>query len=328
MTLLLYFILFLVAAVFLYICCEKLVKILIGISSFLAIKEFIVAFFILAFASALPNLFLGISSALNGIPQLSLGDIIGNNLIALTLAVALGVLFSKNKEIETNSRTVQSTTFFTLVAALLPLILILDHQLSRADGLILILSFLTYLFWLFSKKERYQKFYQNEKEISKIDVTFKKFRIFIKNILMLLVLIVAIFIVSQFIVFSAQLITKQLGISLIFFGLIVTGLANAMPEIYFAINTAKQEENWMVLGNLMGSIIFPATLILGLIALIHPIDIIDISSISLARFFMIGALIFFFIFIQTNKKISKKEAIFLLIIFAFYIFCELLKNIF
>jgi len=321
------FIIFLFSAIALYICCENLVKILTNISSFLAVREFVISFFILAFASAMPNLFLGISSALNGIPQLSLGDIIGNNLVATTLAVALGVLFSKNKKIETNSRTVQSTTFFTLIAALLPLILIYDHQLSRSDGLILILGFLAYLFWLFSKKERFQKIYQNEEETPKIDNTLKNFRLFIKNIFIILGLIIAVFIVSQLIVFSAQSITKQLGISLLFFGLIVTGLASAMPEVYFAINAAKREENWMILGNLMGSIIFPATLILGLIALIHPIDIPDVSSIFIARFFMIAAITFFFIFVQTDKKISKKEAIFLLLLYGLYLLFEILKNI-
>lgn len=320
--------LFLFSAIALYISCELLVKNLIKISAFLAVKEFVVAFFILAFASALPNLFLGISSAINGIPELSLGDIIGNNLIALTLAVALGILFSKNKEICTNSKTVQSTTFFVLIAALLPILLASDYQISRIDGIILILAFVLYLAWLFSKKERFQKTYNlKQANSSTIDESIKQFSGFIKNILRIIGLIIAIFVIAQLIVFSAEKITLKLGISLIFFGLIITGLTNALPEIYFAINTAKKEENWMILGNLMGSVIFPATLVLGIIALIHPINIIDFGSLILARFFMIGAAVFFFIFVQSERKISKKEAVFLLIIYIAYIVFEIIKQI-
>lgn len=319
---------FVLLAILLYFCCELLVKILVKTAAFLNVREFIVAFFVLAFASALPNLFLGISSALNGVPELSLGDIIGNNLVALTLAVGLGVLFSKDKEICTDSKTVRSTALFVLIATLLPLFLASDHALSRSDGIILILSFFLYAVWLFSKKERFQKIYNPEKQSEiTIDKSLTQFKFFIQDIFKIIGLIVLLFIVSQGVVFSAKNITSSLGISLIFFGLIITGLTNALPEVYFAVTTAKKEENWMILGNLMGSVIFPATLVLGIIALIRPIDIIDFSSLILARFFMICAAIFFFVFVQSERKISKKEAIFLLMIYIIYIVFEIIKQV-
>ncbi len=83
----------------------------------------------------------------------------------------------------------------------------------------------------------------------------------------------------------------------------------------------------MILGNLMGSVIFPATVVLGLIVLIHPITISDFSSLTLAKFFMISAAIFFFLFSQTNKKISEKEVVFLLFIYCLYLVFEFLKQI-
>jgi len=320
-----YLVLLIISAIILYICCEKLVKILIKISSFLGVREFVLAFFVMALASAFPNLFLGINSAINGVPDLSFGDVLGNNLVALTLAVALGVLFSKNKVIPTESRTVQNTCIFTFIAALLPLLLAMDGRISRGDALILILAFALYVFWLFSKQERFRKVFQEShfKEPLQIIIEFKSF---IRSILQILGILIILFIASQFIIFSARAISNQLNVSLILIGLLMTGLINALPEIYFSINSARKGETWMVLGNLMGSVIFPATLVIGLIALIHPITISDFSSMALARFFLILALVFFFLFSQTDRKLSKKEALFLLFLYLIYIFVEILKH--
>lgn len=321
-----YFFIFIIASIILYISCETLVKIIIRVSSFLNIREFVLAFFIMALASSLPNFFLGINSAINQIPQLSFGDILGNNFIALTLAVSLGVLFSKNKEISTESRTVQTSSIFTFIAAILPLILAIDGKISRGDGLILILAFAVYAFWLFSKKERFQKLIPPE-QIEKPSKMILQFKDFIKDIFIILGLIFVIFITTQGIIFAAQSLSVQLNISLILVGLLITGLANALPEIYFSINSARKGESWMVLGNLMGSIIFPATLVIGMVSLIQPIIINDLSSIALARFFLLIALVFYFIFSQTDKKLSKREAIFLLVLYVAYCFFELIKVI-
>jgi len=97
MTTLLYALLFLVSCLGFYLSGELIVKSLIKIAKFLGWKEFVVSFLVMAFVGSLPNLFVGISSALHNIPQLSFGDIIGGNVVDLTLSVALA-LFSPKKE--------------------------------------------------------------------------------------------------------------------------------------------------------------------------------------------------------------------------------------
>ena len=64
------------------------------IALFLKLKEFVVGFFIMAFAASLPNLFVGIVAALNKIPQLSFGDVIGGNIVDLSLVIGLAALLS------------------------------------------------------------------------------------------------------------------------------------------------------------------------------------------------------------------------------------------
>ena len=313
-----YILIFIISCALLYFAGEWLVKGLMRIARFLGWREFVVAFFIMAFAASLPNLFVGVTSAFKGIPQLSFGDVAGNNLVAMTLAVALAVLFAKGG-IPAESRTIQTTSIFTIAAAILPLILILDGNLSRIDGILLIVFFLFYCSWLFSKKERFTKIYDEHK----IQIV-KEFKIFIKELGKIILGIILLIVSAQGIVASAQFFAQSFAVPIILIGVLITGLGNALPEVYFAIASAKRGETWMILGNLMGAVIIPATLVLGIVALICPISNIDFSPFAIARFFLIIAAVFFLFFIRTDRKITRKEGLFLLGIYITFILVEIL----
>lgn len=294
-----------------------LVSALTRMAKFLGWKEFVVAFFLIAFAATLPNLFVGLSSAFHGIPQLSFGDVVGGNLIDLTLAIALAVFVAKGISVE--SKLAQATSIFTITIAILPILLILDGVLGRGDGIILILVFIFYVYWLFSKKERYTKIYDS----SDVPIV-KEFKIFLKDLGRVFLGILLLLLAAEGIVRTALFFAESLNLSLALIGILVIGLGNSIPEIHFAIVSAKKGEAGMVLGNLMGSIIVPATLVLGIVALIHPIEITDFSPFAIARLFLIIAAFFFFFFVRTGKKITKKEAIFLLFIYIAFVATELI----
>jgi len=329
---------FIISCFILFWSGSHLVKSLMGIARYLHLREFVVAFFVMAFAGSLPNLFIGINSALQGIPELSFGEIVGGNALDLTLAVALAVLIGGNA-LQVKSKMVQTSTFFTTVIAILPLILIWDGTLSRKDGWILLIAFFLYLLWLFSKEERFRKVYKGDKKktehkpvLSFVDFIihrqpynpFRRFRIFLKNFMGVLFFLALLLIASWGVVESAQAFAAFLGISLPLIGILIVGLGNALPETYFAIASARKHQTWMILGDLMGSVIVCATLVLGVVVLIHPIENIDISPFVIARVFLIIAAIFFFIAIRTDSKITKKEALFLLLIFIIFFIAEII----
>ena len=148
---------FIISFLLLFWSGSKLVQYLMGIAKYLGWREFVVAFFIMAFAGASPNIFIGISSALKGIPELSFGEIVGGNMVDMTLAVALAVLIGGNP-LKVKSKMVQTSAIFTVVIALLPWILILDGSLGRGDGLILLLAFALYVFGFFLKEKDLERF--------------------------------------------------------------------------------------------------------------------------------------------------------------------------
>jgi len=306
------FFIILLSAILLYIAGELIVAGLVRLSRYFKVTEFIMAFFVMAMAGSLPNLFVGMTSALQGIPELSFGDIMGNNIIALTVAVALGVLFAPRRELPLENQTIQDTTFLTSIAAILPLILISDGTISRSDGLILLLFFFGYMYWMFSKRDRFTKVFEDEENtISKREAMMEVARVVGGVVLLALA--------SQGIVYGAELMAMTLELSLLLVGILVIGLGGALPEIYFTVISARRGEEGMIVGNLMGAVIIPATLVLGIVAIVSPISNAALEFSTTARVFLIAVAVFFLYVSQTKNVITKREAGILLVSYLLFV---------
>jgi cation:H+ antiporter len=285
------------------------------IARFLRWSEFLVAFVMVAFISSLPELFIGISSALHGVPEVSFGNIIGANVINLTLAVGIAVFLMGGVQIE--REIVKKDALYTAGVAILPLILILDGKLSRADGAVLLFMFVLYALWLFSKKERFSRVYNNNH--NKLG-----FKGFFKNIFLFLAGIVLLLVSAELIIGRVVSLAKTLNIASVYIGIFLIGLGTALPETFFAIKAALKGKKEMILGNLMGAVIITSLLVLGVVALISPIEIADFSPYLIARLFLFIAAISFFIFIRTGESVSKKEALFLVAVYASFVIAQIL----
>jgi cation:H+ antiporter len=300
-----------------------LVDSLVKIARFLRLKEFVVAFFLVAIAGSLPNFFLGISSALYGIPELSLGDVIGGNLVDLTIAAGLAAIFARSLPVR--ERVLQITTLFTIIVAFLPLVLLTDNVLSRVDGLILVATFFIYIAWFFAKKERYTtKFYHhinNDQQIS----PQKNFLIFLRNLGTFLLALAILLLGTAGVTRSSSDLALGIGIPIYLVGILIVALGNALPETYFVITTARKGKKSMALGDLMGAIIVPSTLILGIVALIRPIFITDISPFAIARLFLVFSALLFLFFARTNRKLTWKEGIFLVFLYSLFVIVEIYR---
>ena len=317
----LYSLIFITSCVALYFSGNWLIDGLKRMGRFLRWREFIIAFFVMAFAGSLPNLFVGISSALHKIPQLSFGDIVGGNLIDLTLAVALAVLIGGNA-IPTKGKILERSALFTTFVAILPLLLIWDGVLGRGDGLILLSVFVFYIFWLVLNKERFREFSGDEKK--QMPSILKEFKVFMKDLGLIVLSFILLLLAAEGIVQSAKFFVVALNISLPIIGILVVGLGNTLPEIRFAVASAKAGKTEMILGNLMGAVIMPATLVLGIVALISPIIVPNFTPFAIARIFLIISAVAFYIFTRRHGKITKKEAIILLSLYVAFVIIEIL----
>jgi cation:H+ antiporter len=192
----------------------------------------------------------------------------------------------------------------------------LRGELSRADGILLLFVFLIYLSWLFQKKERFQKIYDGIKD----PLTLK---FFFKNLLSLFFSISALLISAQGIVKSALFFSNFFKLPLTFIGALIVGFGTTLPEFSFSLQAARKSQDWMIVGEVMGSVILCATLVLGIVALISPIKEINFSQLLVARIFLLISAILFLFFVRTDQKITKREGFLLILLYLSFIFTQI-----
>jgi cation:H+ antiporter len=318
----LYLLVFIVSCFFLVYSAKWMIDSLLEIGRYLGWKEFVVAFFTISLGAVAPELFIGISSAINKVPELAFGNILGQNILLFSLTVGVCAIILKNG-IEVESRTVRTGSTFAVIGALLPLILILNGELSRIDGLVLLLFFFLFVFWFFSKKERFTKVYQEEEVKKKKGLSF-----FLKNSVILISGLVLIVLSSQGIVKSSIIFSDVLGASLPLIGILVVAVGVGLPETYFSVLLAKKGQSWMILGGLMGAVAISSTLVLGVVSLIHPItiDISQIPSLVIARIFLLLCSLFFLFFVRTGRRISTREGVILISLYVVFVVLEILMK--
>ncbi len=297
----------------------KIVEYLAQIGRYFRWQEFTLAFVLIALAGSIPNLLLGVTSALHGKPQLSLGDIIGGNIVDLTLVIALAVFIGGS--LPAKGSILRDSALITALIAILPALLMLDGTISRWDGLFSIAIFLSYIWWLFSKEKKLN--FKKEKE----EVSFQDFVSLLKSFGKLVLALVVLLVSVNFVVESVVNIAKELNIPVYLIGIFGIALGNALPEGYMAIVSAKRGKKDLILGDLMGSVIIPSTLGLGIVSLIHPIVLEDYSSFLIARIVLLVSTLLFFVFMMTSREIDKKEAIVLLGLYLTFVILEILNQI-
>ena len=167
MTLTINFVLFIISAAFLVLSGAYIIKSLSKISKHLGITEFAATFILISIATSFPELFVGISSALTGQTALALGNILGANLINLTLI--MGILILLGKEIKTKNTQLRESPYLLAGIVALPLVLFFfGNALSRVDGFLLLFVFFSYSYRLIKNSKKYVKGYKiNKKKLGR-----------------------------------------------------------------------------------------------------------------------------------------------------------------
>jgi len=282
------------------------------ISAFLRIGEFTSGFIILAFATTLPELLVGINSAIANTPALSLGNVLGSNIANLTLI--LGIVILVGRGIKIKSKFIRKDSFYILLIAALPIFLMLDHELSRVDGVALIITFIIYIFKI--KKER--KKYENKINHATGYEMFNNIALFILGILVLLIS-------ANFVVRFGINLAQDLNVAPILIGLFLIAIGTSIPELVLGIRSALSGHEELSVGDLLGAVAINSTLVLGITALIRPI-LTHYTIFITSAFFMLGACLLVLLFVHFDKKITIKEGLILLLFYIIFTIIEIGLN--
>lgn len=302
--------LFLVSGLVLVFSAAFLVKSLSKIASFLRIQEFTAGFIIMAVATSLPELFVGIVAALEKNTALALGNIIGSNIIDLTLIAGIGILLVKGYKIKT--KETKKDAFFMVGFAFLPIALMfLDKQISRFDGVLLLVAFSFYAFRMLKRRKYYPKLYKNK--TTRTQIVFNTF-LFIFSL-------VTLFLSARYMVTYGAALSLDLALPPILVGLFLIAFATSLPELVFETTAILKGHSEMALGDLIGSVIVNSSLVLGITALISPISANFFLALS-SGIFMILVCFIFATFVESGDKLYWKEGIALILLYIFFIILE------
>lgn len=226
-----------------------------GVRRFLRLSGITAGLLIASISTSSPELFVGVSSALREIPEVSLGDILGSNVANTALIFGIFLLLSSNRLSEKSIRI--KDIALSSSAPLVVLFLALDGVLSKLDGVILLLLFAFWLRWLIKEDQA-----KTEEPEQRKGTSFH----FAVGLGML---VVAGYTFTE----SAGTLASMLGVNLFFFSSVVVALGTSMPELATSIIAVRTKQSAMAVGNLLGSNIFNSLGILGLVCLIQPISI-------------------------------------------------------
>lgn len=284
---------------------------LIFIAKFLRFNEFIVAFLIMAVSTSLPELFVGVTSAFNKNPSLSFGTVIGSNIIDVTFIVGLSILLSR-RAVKVTKPIIKRHSLFMVLIALLPVVLMaLGNQLSRLDGVILVLLFLFFNWHTFRHRGEFKRVESDN---------VKKYQAVIQPLVFVFSL-VGLFFSANYVVHYGSGLALSLGFPNILIGLIFISIGTSLPELVFELKAATSNHIDLAFGDVIGSVITNSSLVLGLTAIIYPIEVNFLFFLTSAVFMLIVCLIFA-TFMQ-GTRLSPIHGISLIMLYVLFVIIEL-----
>jgi cation:H+ antiporter len=275
------------------------------------LSKYIVGFIIVSVISLLPETLIAFSSALEGVPELGMATLFGSNIIDLSLIFGILILYSK-KGLKIESTVLKHIWSYPLFIAS-PVLLGVDGNYSRLDGIVLIVIGVIFYYLIF----------KNDLDISYSGTRTKK-AIF-KNSLLLLVSMAMLLIGSHYSVDSALKIAEGLSINVLLIGLLVVSFGTTMPELVFSLKSIKKQEPDLAVGDVLGTVLADATIIVGLLAVVSPFNF-PISIIYTTGVVMLLVSIALVRFMYSGKILSKKEGFALIIVWVLYAALEIIIN--
>ena len=128
---------------------------------------------------------------------------------------------------------------------------------------------------------------------------------------------------ARIIVYAASQIATELFLPHILIGLVIVSMATSLPEIFFETDSVLKGHSSMAVGDLLGSLAFNSTLILGIVSIISPIQA-PFSSFIVGSVFIIISILTFLVFAKTGKEITRKEGIILLMLYVLFVIINIL----
>ena len=287
------------------------------------IPEIVIGLTIVAAGTSAPELFVSLVSALKGTSDLAVGNVIGSNIFNTMLIVGCSAMVAP---MAVNPSTVKKDIPFAVGASLLLFILCFDdmesahlwgNEISRSDGMVLLLGFLAFMFYTFSLARKTGdlkprlEYLGEAKEKKPIN-----YRMLGINSLWMLVGLACLIFGSEIFVDGATYVAHRYGVRQSVIGLTIVAGGTSLPELATSVVAAYKGKASLAIGNALGSNVFNILLVLGVTSVICPMRIMGITIIDLMM--MLVSIGLLWIFAYTKYFVSRREGVLMVLGFLAY----------
>ena len=282
-----------------------------GVAENFKLSKMLIGLTIVAFGTSAPEFAVSVKSLLSQSGDMVLGNVIGSNVLNILLILGVSSMFHS---LSVKNNTVRKELPILLMLTIAFAVLISDHffsfdmsnSFSRGDGVILILFFGVFLYYLISMTRK--------KVDDDSEVTYPSLK---KSFFLTFIGLLGIVFGSNFVVDGASEFAKVIGISERMISLTIVALGTSLPELVTSVMATRKGEFDIAIGNVVGSNIFNIGMVLGVpVALFGGITNISFSNIDLLVMILSAFLLFLFAF--NDHKISRKEGTLFLVLFVVY----------
>lgn len=273
------------------------------------ISEFVIGLTIVGFGTSCPELVVSLSGAIEGNSDISVGNVVGSNIfnvlfiLGLTAMVLPVGMTDKNRRID-----IPITLGVTILLVILGITGSMSGPvISRWEGVLMLIVFSAYLFYCF-KSDSKDEF--SEMQQATLSIT--------KSIALTLTGLAGLIFGGDLFVDSATALARQIGVSDKFIAVTILAGGTSLPELATSLVAAIKGKEQLALGNILGSNVFNAMLILGLSSVITPLSFASMTIVDIITLVLSAVLLLIWAYTRRKNRIDRREGAAMLLCYVAY----------
>lgn len=288
-----------------------LLKAAVALSLKLNIPKIVIGMTVVSFATSAPELIVSIKAALDGFPDLALGNVVGSNIANLGLVLAITIILGSidvNKSFYTTDWPVMMLSSFLFFG-----FIYFDGVIVQYEGIIMLVFLFIFLVYLL----RFQKTAVVD-ELPEDDVPLPLYKI----VLFLGLGGLGLWGGSELLIKGAVGMASAYGISERVIGITIVSVGTSIPELAASVIAVIKKEKAISLGNLIGSNIFNLLAVLGITSIITPIKVMDEGLLNNDIFWMLGIsfLVLPLVFLPNKLRLGWRDGLVLLVVYVTFVY--------
>lgn len=292
---------------------DYLVEGAVAIAQRAKLSKMVIGMTVVGFGTSMPELLVSAQSALVGNSGIAIGNVVGSNIanIALILGVSSMII-----PIATTRTTLKIDHPFMMLSALLFVAVAMMGNIERWAGVLFVLMLVGFVSYqvIASRKKNAAASMQPQEEEAETKEPMPLW----KAMLVVVVAFAAMVFGSDKLVEGASDIAKALGVSDRIIGLTIVAVGTSLPELFASAVAAKKGESDMAIGNIIGSVTFNILSVIGLSAIICPIQESNVGF-GFDYLIMLGLGVLLWIFLRTKYTLERWEGIILTLLYIGYL---------